>query len=89
MRTEPENWERKYMFSYHWVCRGVILYEGDKEPYYCPSSPLLAHESALLVTAIQEYLVGPMHERVELEARRREVEKRASFEQLGCPGKTP
>lgn len=89
MKTEPENWERKCLFNFYWTCRGVILHEGNKEPYYSPSSPLPAHESALLASAVAEYLVLPMSQSSEQRARQEEAMKRAPFEKLGCPDKTP
>lgn len=89
MKTEPESWERKYLFNFYWVCRGVILHEGVKEPYYCPNSPLSQSDSKLLAAAIQEYLARWMKQKEEQKKDREEAEKRAPFEKLGCPDKTP
>lgn len=89
MRTEPQNWERKHLFNFYWTCRGVILHESDKEPYYCPNSPLSKSDSRLLAAAIQEYLIRPMNQQEKRKEDQEEAEKRAHFEKLGCPEKTP
>ena len=89
MKTEPEMWERKYLYGNYWVCRDVILYENDQNPYHCPASPLPAHESKLLAAAVKKYLVEPMNQREEQIEKREEAKKRAHFEMMGCPEKSP
>lgn len=88
MKTESQNWQRKHLFNFYWSCRGVVLHEGDRDPYYCPESPLSKSDSKLLAAAVQEYLVKPMTQQEEQKKDREEAAKRAPFEKLGCPEKT-
>ena len=92
MRTEPQDWKRECFiglgFSWSHKTQGVTLYE-DSRPYGGLSDRLPEHESKLLATALQEYLVLPEKERANREVQQREAAKREYFEKLGCPEKTP